>query len=555
MDKVYLLAGIALPDIRRAVASKEERRKQTTDVRHPLFNHTPPTRRLKSRKSFITSILPLQTTSSEARTQMWKERLSSEAVTTEMGIQPTESLPPGANEVWANWRCLNRLRTGVGRCKDTLHKWGYTSGPTMCDCGQEPQTMQHLLECPLLEDPVTTDDLAQFSQRAQKYQVLRVTPKTENELNMLRNLESSLLGEQLSFWKGPTYVDRPVDIMVSPTLREDVVRLLGRRGIRLSTMVEDVQKDSEEVEANLNPLAFDYNNYNTIADIEQWVQDTAASSSLATAGVLGTSYEGRSIRYIKISSGGSKRAVVFHGGIHAREWITPATVMYMARYLVEGRAGATDMLNKFDFYIIPVMNPDGYAYTWSNDRMWRKTRKPNTGSNCVGTDPNRNFATGWGGGGSSGSPCSDIFRGRSAFDQAETAAIRDFVSGLGDGSGVAMYSDYHAYSQYWMTPYGYTTSRPANYNDQYAGAQAASLALQAVHGTRYSYGSIIEVIYQASGGSSDYFYAGAGVQYSYALEGRDTGRYGFQLPASQIQPSAEENWEALRAVVDYVHAN
>ena len=33
---------------------------------------------------------------------------------------------------------------------------------------------------------------------------------------------------------------------------------------------------------------------------------------------------------------------------------------------VEGRAGATDMLNKFDFYIIPVMNPDGYEYTWKN---------------------------------------------------------------------------------------------------------------------------------------------------------------------------------------------
>ena len=29
--------------------------------------------------------------------------------------------------------------------------------------------------------------------------------------------------------------------------------------------------------------------------------------------------------------------------------------------------------------------------------MWRKTRKPNSGSFCVGTDPNRNFATGWGG--------------------------------------------------------------------------------------------------------------------------------------------------------------
>ena len=67
--------------------------------------------------------------------------------------------------------------------------------------------------------------------------------------------------------------------------------------------------------------------------------------------------------------------------------------------------------------------------------------------------------------------------------------------------------------------------------------------------------SILFITDQASGGSSDYMYAGQGVQYSYALEGRDTGRYGFQLPASQITPSAEENWAALEAVVNYIYAN
>ncbi len=76
-----------------------------------------------------------------------------------------------------------------------------------------------------------------------------------------------VLRDQLDFWKGTSYVGNPVDIMVSPTLRDDVVRSLGRRGIRITTMVEDVQKDAEEVEANLKPQAFDYNNYNTIADV------------------------------------------------------------------------------------------------------------------------------------------------------------------------------------------------------------------------------------------------------------------------------------------------
>ena len=40
---------------------------------------------------------------------------------------------------------------------------------------------------------------------------------------------------------------------------------------------------------------------------------------------------------------------------------------------------------------VPILNPDGYEYSWTDDRMWRKTRMPNPGSPCVGTDPNRNW--------------------------------------------------------------------------------------------------------------------------------------------------------------------
>ena len=40
----------------------------------------------------------------------------------------------------------------MGRSKVTLNKWGYTNNEDLdCDCGSEPQTMQHLLRCPLLE--------------------------------------------------------------------------------------------------------------------------------------------------------------------------------------------------------------------------------------------------------------------------------------------------------------------------------------------------------------------------------------------------------------------
>jgi murein tripeptide amidase MpaA len=47
-----------------------------------------------------------------------------------------------------------------------------------------------------------------------------------------------------------------------------------------------------------------------------------------------------------------------YSGIHAREWISPATVSYFIQQLVEVPANAK-LLQNVDWYIMPVMNPDG----------------------------------------------------------------------------------------------------------------------------------------------------------------------------------------------------
>ena len=69
------------------------------------------------------------------------------------------------------------------RCKESMHKWGYTTSSTLCDCGQEPQTMQHLLQCPLLGEACTPNDLAQNNQWARKcvQQWINVVDTTEEE--------------------------------------------------------------------------------------------------------------------------------------------------------------------------------------------------------------------------------------------------------------------------------------------------------------------------------------------------------------------------------------
>ena len=86
-----------------------------------------------------------------------------------MGIQPSESLPPGSNAPWPTWKTLNQLRSGVGCTKANLIKWGYHSGNPLCNCGTETQTMEHLLQCPLLKTPCSCDDLSIFNDTTQKW--------------------------------------------------------------------------------------------------------------------------------------------------------------------------------------------------------------------------------------------------------------------------------------------------------------------------------------------------------------------------------------------------
>ena len=56
---------------------------------------------------------------------------------------------------------------------------------------------------------------------------------------------------------------------------------------------------------------------------------------------------------------------------------SPATVTFLANSLATDPRYA-DLLNMFDFFLLPVVNPDGYEFSHTTDRLWRKNRAPNS---------------------------------------------------------------------------------------------------------------------------------------------------------------------------------
>lgn len=72
--------------------------------------------------------------------------------------------------------------------------------------------------------------------------------------------------------------------------------------------------------------------------------------------------------------------ILIDAGIHAREWIAPASAIFLIHELVKRfDSNQTDQSNessvlKFDWIVIPTLNPDGYIHTFLRNRMWRKNR-------------------------------------------------------------------------------------------------------------------------------------------------------------------------------------
>lgn len=185
------------------------------------------------------------------------------------------------------------------------------------------------------------------------------------------------------------------------------------------------------------------------ATLEAW----AAADPRIQVDSIGASVEGRAILAVKVGPAGDDPArpnVLFLATHHAREWVSTAIAMKLIRWLADSADAA--LLAARDVWVIPVENPDGYQYTFTTDRYWRKNRRLN-GDGSHGVDPNRNYPAFWGVDdlGSSPTPSAEIYRGTAPASEPETQAIVAFHAAHPPVVAVS----YHTFSGLVLYPYGY----------------------------------------------------------------------------------------------------
>ncbi|XP_017066712.1 mast cell carboxypeptidase A-like [Drosophila eugracilis] len=146
--------------------------------------------------------------------------------------------------------------------------------------------------------------------------------------------------------------------------------------------------------------------------------------------------ENRSVYLVKITSRQDhicpvpKKVILMDAAIEGNDWITTSVALKTIHELVVNYEENIKLLERFDWYILPMVNPDGYQFSRQPLFLhWKKNRSPN--GQYFGTNLNQNFASNWNKLYSKhSSPWSQNFIGNNPFSELESNIIGSLMTNL-----------------------------------------------------------------------------------------------------------------------------
>jgi carboxypeptidase A2 len=160
-------------------------------------------------------------------------------------------------------------------------------------------------------------------------------------------------------------VNREAQLMVAPHKLPEFYEMMAQIQVPYKAYIENVQELISITAPAAASSSFDFRNYHNLDVIYQNLDDLVKQYPDKVQSIVGgKTYEGRQIKGVKISFKTNNPGIFLEAGIHAREWIAPATVMYILHQLLtSSNPEVRALAESHDWYIFPVFNPDGYVYT------------------------------------------------------------------------------------------------------------------------------------------------------------------------------------------------
>ena len=353
----------------------------------------------------------------------------------------------------------------------------------------------------------------------------------------------------------------PVDdsvggIQVALVLSPGEARVLDAKGIAL-----ELQSAPKERAADADVTAASiygwnvYRSYDEPGGIEDQIlaADDGPNHQFVELYDIGDTIQGRDIWAVRMTLGvngqplGDRPAVLFQGTTHAREWISTEVSMRLLEWFIAEQAAGNpevvEILGDTELWFLPVVNPDGYEFTFTDERLWRKNLRDNDGdgdlTNADGVDLNRNYPEHWNYDreGSSSVFFSETFRGAGPASEPESQADISLVEDMAD---LRFAVSYHSFGRLLLYPQGFQTLTMTADDPIYV-ALSGTDDDPAIEGFNPGVGADL---YTTNGEFTDWAHAQAGVlawtpELSQGCEPDPDCEFGFEFPDDEALVQAE----------------
>ncbi|KAG5677265.1 hypothetical protein PVAND_007036 [Polypedilum vanderplanki] len=380
------------------------------------------------------------------------------------------------------------------------------------------------------------------------YKVFEIMP-TRQQLDSLMKWEFEA---GIDFWSTGE-ANKPSRVMVSPEIEQLFLQFLNLNDIQHKMTIENVELVLENDKiARLNSRAKrntfiepNFRLYWSYNEIENFLQRLANEyPDLVKKDVIGQSIEHRNIHGVRVSRNAEfgKNPIIFiDAGTHAREWAGIHSALYFLHQLVENSTVTNELLDKVDYVFVPVVNPDGYAYSFTEDRLWRKNRRY-VNYTCQGIDLNRNYAYMWR---YRENSCAGTgYPGAYALSEPETQAMAAYMQSF--KYNFKLYLSTHTYGSLVLWPFGFEFIYVKNHKEHHLMGEKFRDAIYEATGTLYRVGNSADILYTANGASDDFALAYANANFAYTLELPGGGSAGFDYPQSMIYDLVRETFIGYR---------
>ncbi|KAI5642823.1 zinc carboxypeptidase domain-containing protein [Phthorimaea operculella] len=376
--------------------------------------------------------------------------------------------------------------------------------------------------------------------------------ENEDQLKFLQDLHKDV--KHLDFWIPPSRVGEYVSVVSPPELRGDLEKKLKKREIPSKVVLKDIQsaldaQTQHRRKRSTSGSELFWDTFQTYEQIQNWFHHLEQQyPDIVTVVQVGQSYEDRNITGIKISRRSNRRSFFIEGGQVGADWLSPTVATYLVDQLIRGEdPEALAASEEYDWHIVPVVNPDGHQYSQDAERLWVKNRRPIPDTDQVGVDLTKNWNSQWGVSGGSHNAQANNFIGLGPFSEIETRSVSAYIESISSTlSGVL---SLRQFGQRLLLPFAHSSDPMYNYNDMLIVGRRAMGSMSVRYGTQYIVGTSRNVHDGSTGMLADWVKHRFNPPVVATFQLRDNGAWGYVLPVGNVQPSCEETFDAVMAII------